>query len=99
MESPWPGSLQLELLSSRRVPNSTQSCSLFGQFHLHQEGAAQRNPVQGYSPLTVAGGDACGRNALSPLAGEALGSVKHGSVTFLRHLSTKMLGNTKRSAP
>lgn len=98
-ENPQPGPLQPELLSSRRVPNRTQSWSLFGQFLLDQDGAAQRNSAQGYSPHTVAGDHACGCNALSALSGEALGSIKRGSVNFLRHLSTKMLGNTKRPAP
>lgn len=95
-ESPWPGSLQLELLSLWRVSNSTQSWSLFRQFCLDQDGAAQSNPVQSYSPLTVAGDHARGHNALSALSGEVLGSIRCGSVTFSRHLSTKMCVNTKR---
>ena len=91
--------LEPELLSSWRVPKSSKNWSLFRQSRLNQDGAAQRKPVQVYSPLTVAGGHAHGCNALSVLIGEALGSIRCGSVTFLRHLSAKMLGNTKRQAP
>lgn len=95
-ESPWLGSLQPELLSLWRVPNSTQSWSL-GSFTFTN--AAQRNAVQGYSPLAVAESHAQICNALSAFAGKVLGSIRSVSVTFLRHLSTKMLGSTKRPAP
>lgn len=97
-ESPPPGSSQLELLSLWRVPDSTQSWSL-GSFTLTRMVQPRGIQSRATVPFAVAGDYACGRNALSALTGEALGSIRRVSVTFLRHLVTKMLGNTKRPAP
>lgn len=66
VESPWPGSLPLELLSSWREPSSTQSWSLDS---FASTGMVQPRGIQSRS--TMAGGHACGCNNLSALTGEA----------------------------
>lgn len=93
VESPWQGSLQPELLPSWRQPNSIQSCSL-DSFAFDR----MVEPRGNQSKSTVAGGYVCDCNTQSAFTGGALGSMRWGSVTSLRNLSTKLFGNAKRPA-